>query len=46
MVNRKMVIYMSSAKMNGIEASIMTTLSHLNIVEMIIDSHNIQLEVK
>lgn len=41
-----MAIYMSSAKMNGIETSIMTTLSHLDIVEIIIDFHNIQLEIK
>lgn len=39
-----MAIYMSSAKMNGIETSIMTTLSHLDIVEIIIDSHNSHLE--
>ncbi|MGG2065748.1 hypothetical protein [Bacillus sp. S14(2024)] len=37
---------MSSAKMNGIETSIMITLSHLDIVEIIIDFHNIQLEEK
>ncbi|MEI4828137.1 hypothetical protein WAX78_01470 [Bacillus sp. FJAT-53711] len=37
---------MSSAKMNGIETSVMTTVSHLDIVEMLINSHNIQLEIK
>lgn len=45
-VNRELAIHMSSAKINGDKTSIMTTLSHLDIVEMIIDSHTIQLEAK
>ncbi|MEI4803760.1 HD domain-containing protein [Bacillus sp. FJAT-51639] len=45
-VNAELAIHMSSAKRNGDKTSIMTTLSHLDIVEMIIDSHTIQLETK
>ncbi|MGG2015327.1 HD domain-containing protein [Bacillus sp. S10(2024)] len=45
-VNTELAMYMSSAKRNGEKTSIITTLSHLDIVEMIIDSHTIHLEVK
>lgn len=45
-VNVELAIHMSSAKINGDNTSIMTTLSHLDIVEMTIDSHTIHLEAK
>ncbi|ENQ3106464.1 HD domain-containing protein [Bacillus cereus] len=45
-VNAELAIHMTSAKINGDKTSIMTTLSHLDIVEMTIDSHTIQLEAK
>ncbi|MDP7977723.1 HD domain-containing protein [Bacillus sp. WLY-B-L8] len=45
-VDTKLAIHMSSAKINGDKTSITTTLSHLDIVEMIIDSPTIHLEAK